>query len=430
MEALPILRAQHPDTTVIVLSGFDNAALGPQVLRAGADAYLQKGVAPQEVVERARRLRGRPARDGGPGSPRNASVTARPWHVPSSLVQEAPIGVLWVDHREDAGPLLVAANDTATALLSLHRPLPAPLSELPDDLRRVLAGSDGEVAVVTVVPGATPGEAQPAQVRLEVTLHREGTRVTALVVAPDGGLDATRLRRAIACAAHELRNPVTVLAGAAKTLADGRETLGRELSDRLLTAVTNQTYLLERATADLLTAAQQHGGSLRVDPVRTPLACLLEDCVRAHPAAVDVSVTCEETVTVHADPGRVEQMVANLLSNALKYGAAPIEVVATGAGDAVEVHVLDEGPGVADSFVPVLFDEFTRETGRGRQGTGLGLHVVRSLALAQGGDVTYRRLGTTTDFTVRLPAADPPDDQVAPGAEERAAEAAVEVGAS
>lgn len=142
---------------------------------------------------------------------------------------------------------------------------------------------------------------------------------------------------------------------------------------------------------------------------RTPLAPVLGDCVRAYPAASDVTITCDEALTVHADPMRVEQMVANLLSNALKYGAAPVEVVVTGSRDAVEIQVLDEGPGVADWFVPVLFDEFTRDSGRGRQGTGLGVHVVRSLAAAQGGDVTYRRLRSTTDFTLRLPPGGPDD---------------------
>lgn len=435
LEALPVLRAEHPDATIIVLSGFDSAALGPRVLEAGADAYLQKGVAPQEIVARARRLRGDPARDTAASARPPRSSVSR-WQVPAALVQDAPVGVLWVEGVTTPDAALVAANDTAAALLLLGRPPPLPLSELPGDLRRALERATGETTVLTVDPDATPdapnGADKRRPVRLEVTVHRDADRVTALVVPPEGTLDAARLRRAIAGAAHELRNPVTVLAGAARALADGRDTLDRELSDRLLTAVTNQAYLLERATADLLTAAQQHGGSLRVDAVRVLLAPVLRDCIRAHPAAADVAVTCDETLTVRADPGRVEQMVANLLSNALKYGAAPVEVVATGSRDVVEIHVLDEGPGVADSFAPVLFDEFTREAGRGRQGTGLGLHVVRSLAKAQSGDVTYRRLGTTTDFTIRLPSGDRADERPSDAPQERVApkDGAVQVGAS
>jgi signal transduction histidine kinase len=71
----------------------------------------------------------------------------------------------------------------------------------------------------------------------------------------------------------------------------------------------------------------------------------------------------------------------------------------------VAIRVSDAGPGATEEFVPFLFDEFTRERGRSAQGTGLGLYVVRGLAIAQAGSVDYARIGDRTVFTIRLPSA-------------------------
>ena len=111
-----------------------------------------------------------------------------------------------------------------------------------------------------------------------------------------------------------------------------------------------------------------------------------------------------------ADPVRLEQMLCNLLSNAYKYGAAPYVVRVRADGEDVLIDVVDHGAGVPDAFNDRLFQEFARADDAVATGTGLGLYVVRTLARAQGGDVTYSPGSMTgARFTVRLPAGQAPD---------------------
>jgi signal transduction histidine kinase len=86
------------------------------------------------------------------------------------------------------------------------------------------------------------------------------------------------------------------------------------------------------------------------------------------------------------DADRLAQIVDNLVANSVAYGRGPIRVSTRQNGDQAEVTVRDEGPGVPREVRERLFERFAS---RGGQGTGLGLHIVRELARAQGGDVTY-----------------------------------------
>lgn len=84
-------------------------------------------------------------------------------------------------------------------------------------------------------------------------------------------------------------------------------------------------------------------------------------------------------------------MLANYLENVFSYGQPPVEIQAKATAGWVEVRVIDHGPGVPGSFVADLFERFTRRLGTEHQtdGTGLGLWIVRNLALANGGDAWY-----------------------------------------
>ncbi|MEC9053353.1 MAG: ATP-binding protein, partial [Actinomycetota bacterium] len=114
-----------------------------------------------------------------------------------------------------------------------------------------------------------------------------------------------------------------------------------------------------------------------------------------------------------ADPLRREQMVSNLLGNAIKYGEAPYTIRIrpdSEQDDHVAIDVVDRGAGVPEEFRAQLFKEFSRATGTVATGTGLGLYVVRTLAEAQNGDVSYRpgQYGGSV-FTISLMAvAEPP----------------------
>jgi signal transduction histidine kinase len=111
---------------------------------------------------------------------------------------------------------------------------------------------------------------------------------------------------------------------------------------------------------------------------------------------------------VLADPLRLEQMLGNMVGNALKYGRAPFVVGVRAHPEheqMVAIDVTDSGDGVPEGFRDQLFREFTRAGGSVATGTGLGLYVVRSLAEAQGGSVSYAPSASGgACFTLSLPA--------------------------
>ncbi len=210
---------------------------------------------------------------------------------------------------------------------------------------------------------------------------------------------AHRLRRAIVTTAHEIRTPVTVLTGVVEAFEDSE--LSATHQRRLLTSVRRQAGLLEGITADLLTAAQADRGTLRVDP--QPLdVCTAIGAIIATDQAVQVIASQE--AWVRADPWRFEQMLNNLVSNAHKYGKAPVVVTVEADEHEVRIAVEDSGSGVPEDFRHRLFEEYARAPGTAARGTGLGLYVVKSLAEAQGGAVSYEPslLGGSA-FTMTLP---------------------------
>lgn len=264
--------------------------------------------------------------------------------------------------------------------------------------------------------GASVDELRAAVLRYAPTVavpeQPRPPRLTRPREAPVGAeREVERLRRAIATTAHELRNPVTVLSGVVATMDDERISVDAEQRRRLLGAVRRQAGILERLTDDLLAAAQTHRGSLRLDVRTFALGRVIRDCVAdvfESPDQVDIDGTPDVDVT--ADPGRVAQMLVNLLSNAKKYGAPPVTVTVSRTsgheGELVRVSVTDHGPGVPEDFRDRLFDEYERADVAGVPGAGLGLFVVRSLAEAHGGRVEHQpRQGGGSVFTLTLPRA-------------------------
>lgn len=228
--------------------------------------------------------------------------------------------------------------------------------------------------------------------------------------APGDGLEpadeAEEQHRLLARAAHELRNPTIALTVLADELAAHREELTGELVDRIVTAIVRQAGILDQVTTDLLTSSHVRRGSLVVNPRPVLLAGVLREAVEGCDAGdVDVDVSCPPELTVVADRVRVHQIVSNLFTNAVRYGAPPISIRATVVDHTVEIRVVDHGPGVPAWFRDRLFDEYTRATPTDGIGTGIGLFVVRSLAQAQAGDAWYEPSDGGASFCVSLPLA-------------------------
>jgi CheY-like chemotaxis protein len=173
---------------------------------------------------------------------------------------------------------------------------------------------------------------------------------------------------------------------------------------------------------DLLEINRIANGRIRLDPETLDIAetvrrCLATLAERTHGHRVSVDA---EPAWVNADPVRLEQIVVNLLDNALKYtppGGA-IEVRVRRHGARATLRVRDNGVGIAADVLPRIFDLFVQgDTGatRGRRGLGIGLAVVRRLAELHGGtiDVESDGPGRGSAFTLRLPSTAPPPARAA-----------------
>ncbi|AGZ43361.1 sensor histidine kinase [Actinoplanes friuliensis] len=199
-------------------------------------------------------------------------------------------------------------------------------------------------------------------------------------------------------ASHELRTPVAVLRGeidlALSALDDSAEV------EQSLRAAQDQVARLARLTEDLLVLARERGGSLVVH--REPVD--LADLVRAE-ARMPVSVR-GEPVVVEADADRLRQVIANLAANSTAAGATRADVrIGTETGAAV-LEWSDDGPGFAPEVLASAFERFVRgdPARSAAPGSGLGLSIVRAIAIAHGGTATARNAPTDgAVVTVRLP---------------------------
>ncbi len=203
-----------------------------------------------------------------------------------------------------------------------------------------------------------------------------------------------RERNLVADTSHELRTPFAVLQAELELAARP----GRSRAE-LVEAVTNaseEAARLSRLADDLLLLSRSDQGEIPLRPEPTDLGALLRASAdrasgRARPAGVTCRVEVPEgSVVATIDPGRMSQAVDNLVDNALRFAPTGTEVVLTARADGTDlvVEVADDGPGFTTDFLPHAFERFRRpDASRSREGggAGLGLAIVRAIALAHGG---------------------------------------------
>ena len=252
---------------------------------------------------------------------------------------------------------------------------------------------------------------------------------------PNGGAvlvlrDVTRaeaLERAqrefVANVSHELRTPLTSVRGYSETLLDSG--LIAPEAEPWVEIVLKNVERMSRLTEDLLLLAQMEAPDRK--PLRRPISAsaLLEDAVRnfrggSSATGVQLWVEGATSTEVVADELAIQQVLANLLENAAKYGA-PIDgsetrivAAAEDEGGAVRFRVRDFGPGIAMEHHNRLFERFYRvdkARSRASGGTGLGLAIARHLIEENGGTITlHSKLGEGAEFRFTLPMAAPASD--------------------
>ena len=213
---------------------------------------------------------------------------------------------------------------------------------------------------------------------------------------------------------HELRTPVNAVLGWARLVATGK--LDREHMMKAIDGIERAGWAQARLIEDLLALSCIVSGKLRLNPVATRIQPLIEAAVDSlRPAAaakhITLSVTLDRSVGVMtADPDRIQQIVWNLVSNAIKFtpGGGHVEVRLSTTGDEIIIGVQDTGIGFEGRVAARLFDRFRQgdETStRKYGGLGVGLDIVRHLVELHGGTVTGWSAGNNAGalFQVRLP---------------------------
>lgn len=199
--------------------------------------------------------------------------------------------------------------------------------------------------------------------------------------------DALR-SRLVATLAHDVRNPLTTIRGTLNTLARHGKRLDESTRDELVGSADHQAERLERLATDLLDLARLEAGRLDLHLEDTTVRDVVERGLSFADPDHGFEVKIQPDLTVHADAGRLEQVVVNLASNALRYGRPPLVVEAdVGPDSTLELLFRDHGPGVHPAERATLFEPFRSEADR--SSVGLGLAIVKALVEAHGGDVTY-----------------------------------------
>jgi two-component system phosphate regulon sensor histidine kinase PhoR len=207
---------------------------------------------------------------------------------------------------------------------------------------------------------------------------------------------ADRVRRDfIANASHELRTPVTAIRGAAETLLDGLELPPQART--FVEMIARHADRLSRLTEDLLDLSKLETGAWKPVPGTVPLAPLaasLFDLFRAPAAEKNIVLDSDvpDRLRANADKRALEQILVNLLDNAIKFTppGGRVTLLGDNLGPSVMVSVVDTGPGVEVQHQARIFERFYRaDAGRSREagGTGLGVAIVKHLAQAMGGEV-------------------------------------------
>jgi signal transduction histidine kinase len=212
--------------------------------------------------------------------------------------------------------------------------------------------------------------------------------------------------------AHDLRQPINTIAISADVLARASFTRG-EYGGHELDCIRRAVKALTRLTSDLLDASCIEARRMSVQCAPVNVVTLVRDAIDHVPDLIDrchIYVEPDANVLVRADAGRVEQILGNLLANAVKYGEpeGKIGIDIARLDREARVTVSNRGPGIPAHSLARIFDRFERtpEARKARPGLGLGLYIAKELIEAQGGRIWAKSApGIITQFHFTLPLA-------------------------
>jgi len=209
---------------------------------------------------------------------------------------------------------------------------------------------------------------------------------------------------------HELRTPIGFIKGYATTLLREDTSWDENSRREFLTIIDEEADRLHELIEDLLDSSQLKAGTMfmQLQPVR--LDMLLREIVvksTTRYSTLAVQLFADHEVMVNADPTRLTQVFDNLLSNAAKYApGTPVSITLMNSGEACNIYIEDQGPGIAQHHLGHLFERFYRvpETSLSTHGTGLGLFICKEIIHAHGGEIfVSSEVSKGTKFIINLP---------------------------
>ncbi len=337
----------------------------------------------------------------------------------SSILASVAEGLIITDR--DSQVLLI--NDAARTLLGMGDREAGRLADLSRDpqLNQTFAAVLASGERVETRIELRPGDTESPQRRL-LHLHAAPLRLGENQIDGVVGafIDITKLellervrQEFLANVSHELRTPLASITAYVETLLDGALD-DSENSLRFLNTIQRNALRMRDLVNDVAELSAIESGAVQLRRDQLPLRRVVAEVFNglAHRGAqhgIHLRNQVDGSHLITADPRRLEQILTNLIDNAIKFNLPGGEVCVSATSDGKDetIRVRDTGPGIAPEHLPRIFERFYRiDKARSRDagGTGLGLAIVKHLALAHGGEAHVKsELGVGSEFTIRLP---------------------------
>jgi len=223
----------------------------------------------------------------------------------------------------------------------------------------------------------------------------------------------------VSTVSHELRTPLTSIKGFADTLLNAGDRLGKEQQKKFLSIIKNQVDRLTRLVENLLTVTKLESKKDKSIYKAVNIKELINITVqniqsKAQDRKITVNIL-KNLPPIYADSDKMEQIMTNLIDNAIKYSYPNTEIIisanfAKDNPDFIEINVSNQGIGIPEEYLTSIFTKFSRIDNpltRQVEGTGLGLYITKSLVDGMGGKISAKSNNNVTIFTVTMPVATP-----------------------
>ncbi|MFC0523109.1 ATP-binding protein [Pontibacillus salicampi] len=335
----------------------------------------------------------------------------------SSILRSMADGVITLNRKGD----MLVTNPPAERFIDAwyfeHNQEEQMINTLPEELQQLLQeviSSESEVMTELTLQGRswvvimTPLY-DKSYVRGAVAVLRDMTE--------ERRLDKLR-KDFIANVSHELRTPISMLQGYSEAIVDDVAE-SREDKNDLAQIIYDESQRMGRLVNELLDLAHMEAGHIELHEEQVPLQPFVERIIRkfaglANEHQVELKQHIEEefrTAAAIMDPDRMEQVLTNLIDNAIRHthSQTTVHVSVTRAGDSIEIAVKDHGEGIPEEDLPFVFERFykadkSRQRKNGKSGTGLGLAIAKNLVEAHKGTISvHSKVNESTTFIVKIP---------------------------